>query len=124
MDSSLKKRLRALSLALRHTLEGSPDQAGDLESRLNQMGVWKDRPSKPVEELRLSVPDLRARRIVDAFLNYRQDAGISQREAFAEFVRESAYTWANRFFMLRCLESRGLIDEVVLQKQVYGGRSL
>ena len=26
--------------------------------------------------------------------------------------------------MLRCLESRGLIDEVVLQKQVYGGRSL
>ena len=59
MDSSLKKKLRALSLALRHTLEGSPDQAGDLESRLNQMGVWKDRPSKPVEELRLSAPDLR-----------------------------------------------------------------
>jgi hypothetical protein len=26
--------------------------------------------------------------------------------------------------MLRCLESRELIDEVVLQKQVYGGRSL
>lgn len=124
MDSLLKKKLRALSLALRHTLEGSPSQAGDLESRLNQMGVWRDRPPKPVEELRLSAPDLAARRIVDAFLNYRQEAGISQKEAFAEFVRESAYTWANRLFMLRCLESRGLIDEVVLQKQVYGGRSL
>jgi hypothetical protein len=35
MDSSLKKKLRALSLALRHTLEGSADEAGDLESRLN-----------------------------------------------------------------------------------------
>jgi len=124
MDSSLKKKLRVLSLALRHTLEGSPGQAGDLESRLNQMGVWRDRPPKPVEELRLSAPDLAARRIVDAFLNYRQEAGISQKEAFAEFVRESAYTWANRLFMLRCLESRGLIDEVILQKQVYGGRSL
>jgi hypothetical protein len=124
MDSSLKKQLRALSLALRHALEGSPGQAGDLESRLNQMGVWKDRPPKPVEELRLSAPDLAARRIVDAFLNYRQEAGIFLKEAFAEFVRESAYTWANRLFMLRCLESRGLIDEVVLQKQVYGGRSL
>jgi len=44
MDSSLKKKLRALSLALRHTLEGSAGQAGDLESRLNQMGVWRDRP--------------------------------------------------------------------------------
>lgn len=124
MDSSLKKKLRALSLALRHTLEGSPGQAGDLESRLNQIGVWKDRPPKPLEELRLSPQDVAARGIVDAFLNYRQEAGISQEEAFIEFVRESAYTWANRLFMLRCLESRALIDEVVLQKQVYGGRSL
>jgi len=124
MDSSLKKKLRALSLALRHTLEGTPGQAGDLESRLNQIGVWKDRPPKPVEELRLTAPDVAARRLVDAFLHYRHEAGISQEDAFAEFVRESAYTWANRLFMLRCLESRSLIDEVVLQKQVYGSRSL
>ena len=116
--------MRALSLALRHTLEGSAGQAGDLESRLNQMGVWRDRPPKPSEELGLSAPDHAARRIVDAFLTYREEAGVPQREAFAEFVRESAYSWANRLFMLRCLESRGLIDEVILQKQVYGGRSL
>jgi hypothetical protein len=124
MDSSLKKKLRALSLALRHTLEGTPGQAGDLESRLNQMGVWRDRPPKPAEELGLAAPDQAARRIVDAFLTYREEAGVSQREAFAEFVRESAYSWANRLFMLRCLESRGLIEEVILQKPVYGGRSL
>src|SRR6266699_3149419 len=124
MDSSLKKKLRALSLALRHTLEGSARQPGDLENRLNQMGVWKDRPPKAAEELCLPPHDLYARRIVDAFLKYRDEAGVSQKEAFAEFVRESAYSWANRLFMLRCLESRGLIDEVVLQKQVYGGRSL
>jgi hypothetical protein len=124
MDSSLKKKLRALSLALRHTLEGSAGQSGDLENRLNQMGVWRDRAPKPAEELQLSPQDLAARRVVDAFLQYREEAGVSRRDAFAEFVRESAYSWANRLFMLRCLESRGLIDEVVLQKEVYGGRSL
>jgi hypothetical protein len=129
MDSSLKKKLRALSLALRHTLEGFGSgparQPGDLELRLNQMGVWRDRSPKPVEELpQLTEPDLAARRAVDAFLRYREQAVVSQEEAFAEFVRESAYSWANRLFTLRCLESRGLIDEVVLQKQVYGGRSL
>lgn len=129
MDSSLKKKLRALSLALRHTLEGFGSgparQPGDLELRLNEMGVWRDRPPKPVEEMpQLTESDWAARRIVDAFLNYREEAGVSQKEAFAEFVRESAYSWANRLFMLRCLESRGLIEEVVLQKQVYGGRSL
>jgi SAM-dependent methyltransferase len=95
-----------------------------LESRLNQMGVWRDRPPKPVEELQLTEPDFAARRVADAFLCYREQAGVSQEEAFAEFVRESAYSWANRLFTLRCMEARSLIDEVILQKQVYGGRSL
>lgn len=40
------------------------------------------------------------------------------------FIRESAYTWANRLLALRCMEARGLIEEVVLQKHDYGGKSL
>ena len=42
----------------------------------------------------------------------------------AEFVQETAYTWANRLLALRCMEARDLIDEVILQKDAYGGRSL
>ena len=42
----------------------------------------------------------------------------------AEFVREAAYNWANRLLTLRCMEARGIIDEVVLQKEVYGWRSM
>jgi hypothetical protein len=42
----------------------------------------------------------------------------------AEFVREAAYSWANRLLALRCMEARGIIDEVVHQKDAYGGRSL
>ena len=62
--------------------------------------------------------------MVDAYIAFRAEAGVGQAEAVAEFVRESAYTWANRLLCLRCMEARGIIDEVILQKEVYGGRSM
>lgn len=130
MHPSLKKLLRALSLDLRHTLEGSYDaqgsfHPGDLERRLNELGVWRERPARPLEELpHLAPEDRAARRVVDAYIAYRLEAQVARPEAVAEFVRQSAYTWANRLLALRCMEARGQIDEVILQKDVYGGRSL
>ena len=85
----------------------------------------RDRAPVPVDELpHLSPEDREARRVVDAFLQSRAEAGQSREAAIAEFVREAAYTWANRLLALRCMEARGLIDEVILQKDAYGGRSL
>jgi hypothetical protein len=130
MHPDLKKILKALSLELRHILEGRYDEqgtflVGDLEQRLNQLGVWRDRASLPLDTLpHLSEEDRRARRVVDAYIQYRQEAGVPQREAVVEFVRESAYNWANRLLALRCMEARTLIDEVIVQKEVYGGRSM
>lgn len=130
MDSSLKSVLKALSLELRHTLEGRYSEdgawhAGDLESRLNQIGIWRDRPVKPVSEMpNLSPVDRHARELIDAYLALRNDAGVSQSDAVAEFIRESAHTWANRLFALRCMEARGIIDPVVLQEETYQGRSM
>jgi len=130
MDANLKKILKALSLALRHLLEGEYGaagqwHAGDLERRLNALGVWRDRAPLPADELPpLTSADREARDVVDAYLALRHDAGIPRDQAVAEFVRETAYTWANRLLALRCMEARGLIDEVILQKPVYGGRSL
>ena len=57
-------------------------------------------------------------------MKLREDAGVGRAEAVAEFVRETAYTWANRLLALRCMEARELIDPVILQQEVYGGRSL
>lgn len=129
MEAALKKTLRVISLELRHVLEGYYDsqgqwQAGDLERRLNEIGIWRDRAPKLVDELpHLSNKDREARQIVDAYVKLREEAGID-RAAIAEFVREAAYTWANRLFALRCMEARGIIDEVILQKDAYGGRSM
>jgi len=130
MDAELRKTLSKLVLGIRHLLEGYYEDsgvwhAGDLEQRLNQIGVWRDRTAKPLEELpQLSEADKKARRTVDAYIKYREDTGVSRAEAVEEFIRESTYTWFNRLFALRCMEARGIIDEVILQKDIYGGRSL
>ena len=108
-----KATQKAIVLGLRHELEG------DLERRLASIGLRRERSPVPVDELpHLPPEDVEARRVVDAFLASRGDAAIR------DFVREAAYTWANRLLALRCLEARGLIDEVILQKDAYGGRSL
>lgn len=130
MESELKKLLKAVTLELRHLLEGRYDsdgkwQPGDLERRLAAIGVRRDRASVPVDELgHLSKEDRQARKVVDAYVKLRDEAGVERSEAVAEFVRETAYTWANRLLALRCIEARELIDAVILQQEAYGGRSL
>ena len=130
MEPKLKGCLKAIVLALRRELEGSFDakgswQAGDLERRLAAIGVRKDRAPVPIDELpHLSKEDREARRVLDAFLKSRSEAGLDRAGAVEEFIRQAAYTWANRLLALRCMEARGLIDEVILQKEAYGGRSL
>lgn len=126
----VKGTLKAITLELRRELEGRHDaqgtwQPGDLERRLGEIGVWRDRAAKRADEIAYRVPeDRNARRVVDAFLQSRVEAGQSREATVAEFVRDAAYTWANRLLALRCMEARSLIDEVILQKDAYGGRSL
>lgn len=128
MQPAHKKVLRNIVLEMRHVLEGSYDgrlHAGDIEQRLAAVGVRRDRDPVPVDELpQLCEFDRQARRVTDAYIALRKNAGMSIDAAVAEYVRETAYTWINRLLALRCMEARELIDEVILQKDVYGGRSL
>ncbi len=130
MDADLKKILKAVVLEMRHELEGHYDNTGkwfpgDLEQRLAEIGVRKDRESAPVDELALADEDVAARKIIDAYISLRQQAGVDRSDAVAEYVRESAYTWANRLVALRCMEARELLDdEVIVGREAYGGRSL
>lgn len=130
MEPRLKACLKAIVLELRRELEGHYDaqgnwHPGDLERRLAAIGVRRDRAPVALDELpHLPPEDREARRVVDAFLKSRTEAGIDCAGAMTEFVRQAAYTWTNRLMALRCMEARGLIDDVILQKAVYGGRSL
>jgi len=128
MRPAHKKVLKNIVLEIRHVLEGWYDSrrhAGDVEQRLAAIGVRLDRNPIPVDELpQLSEFDRKARRVTDAYIALRKSAGMSIEAAVSEYVRETAYTWANRLLALRCMEARELIDEVILQKGVYGGRSL
>lgn len=130
MDVAHKKILRALTLEMRHLLEGVWDGgqwvAGDLEQRLRSLGVRQDGSVVPVDELgHLAPHDVAARTVIDAWLTLRREAGGSGAEAVTGLVRETAWSWANRLLALRCMEARGLIDdEVVVTKAVYAGRSL
>lgn len=124
-----KKTLKSLVLTLRHLLEGHYDESGvwhpgDLERRLNALGVFVDR-EVPLHDMgQLSDADRRARNVADAYIAIRDSAGVPRETAVREYVRESAHTWANRLVALRMMEARGLIDEVVLARVDYGNRSL
>jgi hypothetical protein len=130
MESQYKSQLKSIVLNLRHILEGRYDDAGvwhpgDLEERLAALGVRRDREAMALEQLsHLSEEDHRTRQIVDVFIQSNLKSGQAREEAIHEFLQESAYTWANRLIALRCMEARGLIDEIILQKENYGGRSL
>jgi len=130
MEPQLKAKLKSIVLDLRHILEGRYDDTGswhpgDLEERLAALGVRRDRESLPLEQLsHLSEEDRRARLIVDAFIQSAPQSEQSREESVGEFLQEASYTWANRLIALRCMEARGLIDEIIIQKESYGGRSL
>ncbi|MFH1983213.1 MAG: BREX-1 system adenine-specific DNA-methyltransferase PglX [Pseudomonadota bacterium] len=128
MESQAKSQLKGIVLKLRHILEGHYDtqggwHPGDIEERLAFLGFRRDRSPLPLESLsHLDEADLQARRVADAYV--QDQVGWPDEKAVAHFVQETAYTWANRLIALRCMEARGLIDEIILQKESYGGRSL
>ena len=92
-DGELKKTLKAVTLELRHLLEGRHDSGGkwkpgDLEQRLAAVGVRRDRASVSVDELKhLAEEDRQVRKVVDAYLKLREEAGVERFNAVAEFVR-------------------------------------
>jgi len=127
MIHDFRNQLKTLILKFREILEGKNNLQeripGDLESRLNQMGIWRNR-IMPSNEIQLNLEDKKNRFIIEAYLNYICETGVSMSEAFDEYIKECAYTWFNRLFALRCMESIGIIDPVILQQEAYGGRSL
>lgn len=120
MDIQNKKpAIKQLVLDLRRALEK------ELAIVLKQYGLQTDRQwplDAPPERLTDEKDRETWRRIV-AVIRRGLKEGRSLPEASQDYVRESAFTFLNRLVGLKCLEVRGLIDEVITTRDIYGGRS-
>ncbi|MDW7777178.1 MAG: BREX-1 system adenine-specific DNA-methyltransferase PglX [Methanosarcinales archaeon] len=105
-------------------LELRDDFEKEIENRLNNIGIypdkeWKDGRSLPYLEKK----ELDNRRRVAVFIKREEKIGIDQKKATKEFIKEASYTWINRLLGLKCMECRGLIEEMITTRSEYGDRS-
>jgi len=118
MDKQTKTKIKNLVLGLRDDFEK------EIENRLNNIGIyphkeWKDGRSLP----HLEKKELDNRGRVAAFIRREEKIGIDQKKATKEFIKETSYTWINRLLGLKCMECRGLIEEIITTRPEYGDRS-
>jgi len=119
MNSQTKSAIKSLVLDLRHTLEK------ELAIALRRYGLFTDRDwslEAPPDRLTDEADRQIWRRIVTV-VRQRMQEGRSLQEASQDYVRESAFTFLNRLVGLKCLEVRGIIDETITTRDIYGGRS-
>ena len=118
MDKQTKTKIKNLALALRDDLEK------EIENRLDNIGIYVDKEWKDGRSLtHLSKDEIEKRKRVAAFIKREEKIGLDQKKATSEFIKEASYTWINRLLGLKCMESRGLIEEVITTRSEYGGRS-
>jgi hypothetical protein len=119
VDCDTKSAIKKLVLDLRHLLEE------DVEAVLKRYGIYTDRAWLPVEKIPKATDAIRrARTRMEAAIAVEQARGIARGEAARWYIREVAFTTLNRLVGLKCLEVRGLIEEVITTRVEYGGRSL
>ena len=119
MDRTTKTAIKKLVLTLRKLLEE------DIEVVLKRYGLFTDRAWLPEGEIpRADDEILAARRRMEAAIGVERARGLEPGEATGWYIREVAFTYLNRLVGLKCLEVRGLIEEVITARVKYTGRSL
>ena len=119
MDSQTKSAIKQLVLDLRHTLED------ELTIALRRYGVYTDRKwpldAPPARLVADADREIWQRIVAVVWPGMKASRTLSQ--ASQDYVRESAFTFLNRLVGLKCLEVRGIIDEVITTRDIYGGWS-
>ena len=118
MDQGLRNKLRDTVLQARKLLETSINEI--LQGRF---GIYPAKNKGPTtrdivveDDARMGhlEPDQReTRQRLLEHLNVLQSGGLSPQAALDAFVRETAFTWLNRFVAFKMLEARNLIRETV-----------
>lgn len=117
MKPEQKKAINRTILKCRAILEK------DIENQLITYGIIIDEPW--IEKDKLSLTDEQEqiyKNLRDA-ITKEMKGGLSEKEALISYIREVTYTYLNRLAALRVMEVRGLIEEVLIQRDEYGNRS-
>jgi len=114
MDQVLRNNLRGAVLKCRSILENAI--RGELQGRF---GIYVSGRGKSItieDESRmghLDQEELQVRKTLLEHLNFLGADGQTAAAALDQFVRETAFTWLNRFVAFKMLETRGLIRETI-----------
>lgn len=119
MQRQAKSAIRDMVLDLRETLEA------EIERELRRYGIDAERKWTSTDELNHLTEEEREehRPRIEAAIARERDAGLDQAEAIEAYVREAAYTHMNRLLGLKCMETRGLIEETITTRPIYSDRS-
>lgn len=117
MKPEQKKAINRTILQSRAILER------DIENRLVIYGILMDEPWIEKDKLSLSDEQEQIYKNLREAIGKEMKGGLTQKEALISYIREVTYTYLNRIAALRVMEVRGLMEEVLIQREEYGGRS-
>lgn len=119
MNKERRNNLRRVVNRCRKILEE------DIERRLSYYGIMPDGTLLELDELKHLTPaDIETRKRLELAIKKEMIGGLSKKEAILRYIAHTAFTFLNRIAALRAMEVRKLIKETIIQRNIYGGRSL
>ncbi|ASS89009.1 DNA methyltransferase [Aeribacillus pallidus] len=117
MKPEQKKAINRTILKCRKILEQ------DIENQLITYGILLGEPWIEKDKLSLSDEQEQIYKDLRDAIGKEMKGGLSEKEALISYIREVTYTYLNRIAALRVMEVRGLMEEVLIQREEYGNRS-
>ena len=114
MDQTIRNKLREIFLQARSLLENAIRE--ELQGRFGIYLAGKGNAITIENESRMGHLDQEELQVRKALLDHLKLLGADGQTAAAalgQFIRETAFTWLNRFVAFKMLEARGLIRESV-----------
>lgn len=116
MDKDRRNNLRIVIRACRKIL------IDDIKRELLRYGFGADISVEPGTYLKDK--ELEDRKRIEEAIEKERVGELTEEEALERYIKQSALTFLNRLAALRALEVRNLIEETVIPRDKYGGRSL
>jgi type I restriction-modification system DNA methylase subunit len=117
MKPEQKKAINRTILKCRAILEK------DIENQLITYGIIIDEPWIEKDKLSLTDEQEQIYKNLHDAITKEMKGGLSEKEALISYIREVTYTYLNRLAALRVMEVRGIMEEVLIQRDEYGNRS-